>query len=633
MKKPQRQTVVHLMDRHVAIVEASRRRDKIAIDRLALYPLEKPLRRCASPEERRARATEALREGARRCGAKLGDVALVMPQGEAKARFARLPATETAEIDQMARFEIEKAIPFGRETHVSDAVTLRRGGVEGSDVLMFAIDAPELDSATRAVDHAKARVETTFPSGWGLYSLYRRQAAKAIAERRESGGKGGVCHLVANLGLDNVELILARDGMPIVVRSPAFGLDKLLLKLREGFSPIVRLSSGVEINVVDFEPLDLRDFPVGQDDPAAPVPTAGAADPMISATMSSGIWTTLPSEEAVSAWAARLGQEIHRTLQFARTDFGFEKLDGGYLVGPGAATKGLAAHLSEKFGAPFLPLDPFGGMQPPREPGTVAPIRSTAPAAAPAAASPGKQEKAPAPVGVAATLSPVEAGLFADAIGATLELMEPEFESGPDLTPAWYRAQVATGAKQRSLGVTAAIVAGLLATAFLYFNLRLGHQENYMEQIREDNARMEPLAAQLADKEKKLEIVKRHVENKITPLALMDAINQLDVVRRKRVRFVKFEFLRGEELILGGHAIAYNDVNDLQDSLERNRAFFTRVDNRGQAPQSLSHDRNVISFELVCRLRSIAPGAEGGASRSSRRPLGGAPAGLARYGG
>jgi Tfp pilus assembly PilM family ATPase len=613
-----RATAIAPSSRFILLAEATRGRSGLAFSRLAALPLDGPLRRASEPEARQAQIGEALREGLKRLKLKPDDVLLAIRQAETKTRFARLPASTPDEIEQMARFEIEKAIPFDRERHVSDAVALRTLGLEGADTLMEAVDSPVLDAALKGLDRAGIFAETTTAAGWGLYCLWRRAAQQASATKPapkkedassaeksaspkpvaslESDGSPGPDsgrRLVAYLGLGGVDVILIQNGLPVYTfHSSAGGLEKLLRKLREGGTLQAKHATGLEVDLANFATL----MPSAEEEAKAAA-SAPAVDPTAT---SSNLWAIIPGDEAVFSWATRLLQEIKRGIQFAMDQGDFGPLDEIFILGPGAVVKGLDLYLGNNLGAPASRLDPLGGMAPPARPATQKPFE-------------GREGLA-----VRAGWPEAELELFGEIAGVALNALEPEFGDF-DLTPEWYRAQRERGVKRRSQLVTAVIAAAALGTVGYYLNLNHQYQQNYMDQIRAENENLAPYAKIVSEKRDKLGIVKKHVEDKYTVLAVLDMLNQLAVIKDRRARLTQLEFERGEEVVLRGHAKSLADINEFQDALEDRRDFFAEVQNRDNTPRALSGGRNFYSFDLVCRLRSIASSRSGSRGESGGR--------------
>jgi hypothetical protein len=140
-----------------------------------------------------------------------GRIGLVLP--DPLARVALYPASELkarrrAEVEELIRFRLRKAVPFDiREASVA---WLDLGSLRGGEamVLVAAIFRPVLEGYERLCEAAGLEP--------GLVELCGLALLRAAASRQAAGD-----HLLANWDEDYVSLILTRDGAPLLMRTLA----------------------------------------------------------------------------------------------------------------------------------------------------------------------------------------------------------------------------------------------------------------------------------------------------------------------------------------------------------------------------------------------------------------------------
>jgi len=554
---------------------------------LLMLPFKERLAKTDEPEKRRLQITETLREGLTKHAWELPSATLALRAVEAKTRGTRLPSSEPAELAQMAKFEVEKLLPFDRARYLTGAIFARNVGLEGTDTLLVAMDGALVEAGIKGLEGAGVATERTTLGTLGLVALAKNAA----------GGKREGVELIVHLGLDAMDLIVMRDGAPDWMRGAPSGLARAAAKLIASGDASVDLDhAGIRMM---REPLFAISQALHSDDAVSKATAteqvggdtnAFTTKVVLAATAS----TKSPEQEALASWLARTMQEVRRTIESGRSQGLWPNVDRILLSGSGAVlVQGLAEHLAKWSGVPTEVLPAWGGLAMPKR---VVP--------------PPADAKSKALTLVAEPWSEIEASLAQVAAGCLLEaLHQADAKPGAtlDLTPEWYLQQRQTERRRRSSIVTGAIALVLVVAAMLYLTLRSSYEAEYIDALRADNELMRPLAEGVTDKEEKLAIVRKHVENKFGAIAVLDLINQLDVVVKGRVRLLRFEFRRGEEMTLRGQAETYADINDFQDSLEKHRDFFTQVINRGQEPRELSQGRKVIQFDFVCYLQALNP--------------------------
>jgi type IV pilus assembly protein PilM len=238
-------------------------------------------------------------------------VALCLARQQAIIRCVQLPATDPAELAQMARFEAERHIPFNAERHCVGFHVMRSKGVEGSEVLLGAMDGPIVDSALAAIQGGGLR-----PGGISISStclvnvLLSQQAPDRFAERVQA---------IVGIGLDSMDLVFVQQGRVCYARSVA-------MDLRGALEAVARGPHAAE---------------------AAAPPSDPAKLAMAACLIDCQRLDQAPGAEALTRWIDRVGQEIQRTYDFARREMKCPPIQAIALTGEGAFLRGLDRLLAE----------------------------------------------------------------------------------------------------------------------------------------------------------------------------------------------------------------------------------------------------------------------------------------------
>lgn len=203
-------TAVEVRARSVGVVRLARERDGLALTSAACLELPEGTVRLSMTEPNIADPAAfraALGAALERAGVlNAGRVALVLP--DPVARVALLPAAEvsarrSAEVDELIRFRLRKAVPFDiREARVASIPA----GPAGSMVLAGAIFGPVL-----------AGYEEAFYA-LGLHPGLVELAGLALIEAAFRARTPGD-HILVNWDDAYVSLVLARDGWPALIRT------------------------------------------------------------------------------------------------------------------------------------------------------------------------------------------------------------------------------------------------------------------------------------------------------------------------------------------------------------------------------------------------------------------------------
>ncbi len=254
--------------------------------------------------------------------------AMALPKQQGIMRTVTLPSTDPAELAQMARFEIERYIPFHAERHCSGYHLMRKMGVEGSEVVLAAIDGPVVQ---RAVDAAMAA--DLSPDGVTLSSI---ALCNAMMFSRRDWLQGKTV-AVLSIGLDTLDLVLMTDGRILFARSVAIDL-RSVLEARLGWG---------------------GDNPKSRPDLAHLAHMARMTDCMkvhMQAGESDG------NDALLAGWLGRIVQEIRRTYDFARREMKCPPVEAVMITGEGAILNNLDEYFRANVDAEVVVVNPLAGL-------------------------------------------------------------------------------------------------------------------------------------------------------------------------------------------------------------------------------------------------------------------------------
>jgi len=195
------------------------------------------------PQARDHLRAEALRDGLKAAGIRVTSAIMVIPKRNATLRYAVLPSTDDNELAKMARFEAERHIPFNAQRHVVSHCVMRKDGLQGSHVLLAAVDSPELNEVREMAAVAGFDIEAVDISSLGHYNVLTAQAPPEFRDQTV-----GYLHV----GLFAADITLVSDGMLLFTRSVPYGIDRVLGDLRE------LLPDGLTLTQQDLRTVDLR---------------------------------------------------------------------------------------------------------------------------------------------------------------------------------------------------------------------------------------------------------------------------------------------------------------------------------------------------------------------------------------
>ena len=147
---------------------------------------------------------------------------LVLPKHAVTARSVFLPSTEEEELRGMVEFEAHKIIPFNVERHIVSHTVLSRKSIQGTRVLIAAVDQPIVEESLHILTHAGIEPSVVDVSSLALTNAWRREHPETPSE--------GLCALV-NVGSVYTEITLINNGSLVTTRSALHGVNDLLESL------------------------------------------------------------------------------------------------------------------------------------------------------------------------------------------------------------------------------------------------------------------------------------------------------------------------------------------------------------------------------------------------------------------
>lgn len=423
---------------------------------------------------------------------------LALPKQQAILRLVQLPATDRAELAQMARFEAERHIPFHAERHSTSFHVMQSKGVEGSEVLLAAVDGPIVKRALRWNVELGLKPNGISLSSTALVNSLLYHKAGQIADKTVA---------ILSLGLDSLDIVLMNKGRVLFARSATMNL----LSLLESWLG-VQAEAGVS---TPFDParLAMAARMINCLDPEGHYNKTNTSAPL--------------SDEApslVHSWLNRLLQEIRRTWDFARREMQCPPIDMMFLTGEGATLSHLDEFLSKNIDQEVEAFNPIEGL----------------------AQAKGLQ----LPFGGMELALPFGAAIAGDLDGGYRI----------DLTPNDYYRTLERKRTIRHLGVTAVLLLvtlGLSAACYLRHNdIQSRRWHVYQEMIDE----MRPRVSELKEMQVKLGIIKNFINDKNSALAILDSITRPSMIP-SRVSLNSIEYEKGDTVHIEGMAKNIPDIN------------------------------------------------------------------------
>jgi len=528
----------------------------------------------------------ALREALRSRGWRPREMVLVLPKNMVTLRLVTLPSTHDAELAEMARFEAQKHIPFNVERHVISHAILRKEDVEGSLVLIVAVDRAVLEEPLAICREARLDLASACVSSLALVEALLLDPPAGLQEQTFA---------LVNLGWTTVDITIMSGGLVRFTRSGTMGVGRIapLLEEASGGRPLRqeglealdalapegffthaarprRRAAPTTYSVDDFVEEEL-------DAPALQAASTAATVAAVSADELPAVELTGPAGE-VAKWLGRIVQEIQRTHTFAIREFECPEVGLVYLAGIGSYITNMDKYLEQHMRCPV------GRIRPPAsiEFATV------------------KDRHLP------------EAWReFAVAIGAVAGANLPPI----NLLPPEYTEGIRIKKRRRALAVTGSLVVLLIALCTGYAVRWVHDQGKLLEKLRKENKHLAPKVAELRDKERRLRIVEQNVKDPFSAAAILDTITRIEMVTRRQVALLDYHYIKNEGVMLTGHArgnpekgtFGAAEVEHFVSELEKTKCFPGGISIKSRSPFPLPTNRGeVTKFDLDSRFSKPA---------------------------
>lgn len=477
-------------------------------------------------------------------------VLLSLPKQQGIIRSVLLPSTDEDELAQMAQFETERHIHFHQERHCTGYHVMRSLGVEGSEVLLGAVDGPVIQRALGGLLGAGLQVEGITLSTIGLVNAVLRGRSEWAAGRTVA---------LLNVGLEALDIVLLTDGRVRYARSVSLPLRQVLEQWSGNVTgdgsartPIDRLA--VAARMIDCLDLDAHYAPSS----ASPGGEAGPA--------------------AVRTLIERLLTELRRTYDFARREMKCPPIEAIALSGEGALLRNLPQYMNVNLSIDVQVVNPVASL-------------------------PGAAQHKFAFDGLEYALA-LGAALGALPAG-TLEGTESLYRL--DLVPTEHYRAIARRHTMKRLALTgllALFAAGLSAGAW-------SRSQTIRSQAYDDyhslNRKMSGEVDELQEMSKKLAIINDFVNDPNSALGVLSSVAGSSSIPQ-RVSLSSFEYIKGEQLQLQGDALQIPDVNAFLNDLRATKHFGENIESSWE-PGEL-YRQPLYRFKLTLPFEAEKPAAK-----------------------
>ncbi|MBN1868657.1 pilus assembly protein PilM [Candidatus Sumerlaeota bacterium] len=510
----------------------------------------------------------AIRQALKSADLKLREGSALIPKQWVTLRIVTLPSADPAELSEMARFEAERHIPFHAERHVVSHHVLRVEGIQGSQVLIAAVDGPPAVEITSTLEAAGIQLTALDVSTAALAN------ALLYSGRWDPETDPTVCQI--DVGLEAIDMTILHDGIPIFARSIALGIDRVVASLLPG-EVAENLSPG-DIRGLDL--LQMRDSDRGEESQDDSSSAASAARHRL--------------------WHERLVHEIRQTFEFARRQFDCHPLSKIFLSGPGADLGGLERILRTSLGVEPVKIDPFDRPDASRTGG-----RTGEPQALGIDSNAGAWMDAPWALASAA------GALLRETWGQAIRI---------DLLPPSYVSKRIGSRRRRSLLTTAGLAAALAISLWVLAYQTIERRQNLLEFYADRIERNKPRVAEIAYRQTVVKILKENSSRKDSALSILNTLSGWDDLFDEsdmKVSIGRFDYDVGKgqgSLVISCRARGYPELFQFMQKLYETGYFAGQPTRDDPRFETVPHMRSVQVLSCKVRCRFLSEG-----SRTQRR--------------
>lgn len=541
------------------VIAETAKNDRISVKSVSSFALPHPDDLVVRAAER----AQALRDHLKSQRINLKNAVVVIPKNYVMARSVTLPSTVDSEIAGMARFEADRHIPFNAERHIVSYHVLARQGMQGSDVLLAAVDRPIAQEYLDICVKAGLTVTSITVSSLAMFNAFAATEKTALADRTV---------MVLNIGKGATDLVIATNGNVNFTRGSTSGVSRLMADLTEATGKPVTVADLAEMDALEPQlyfkgetqappPLPgMYDVLPGQEDD---LPTDGSANeppPLSFEAVPPPSAAVAPQNKPAavfSDWLNKLLQEVRRTYEFASREFNVPMVNHIYLCGEGAVIKRVADYFQANFNVDAAVFDPLQGAEVARK------IRKSTEA-------PGRQ--------------------YAVAIGGAVP--RQPYTIHINLLPGSYTDARSAKRQQLSYIVTGVLALAALVAGFMYLSDAFARKRALLNQLEDRNRADSARVTDLRTKSDRLRIIRENVQDDKGAIDVLRILSE-KVYFPEQVALTSFDYKRGDFVKLQGDATDLQNANKLINDL-RSTGFFAEALLDNTVPNKLLRGRPQI---------------------------------------
>lgn len=568
-------TAIELTERECKLAQVAHRKEGIVVENLLQIEFKGQTETAAVDSANNAalRAAE-IQKRLKKARWKPGKVTLSVPKNLITTRFVRLPSTHPQELAKMARFEAGRHIPFNIDRHIISHHIFRLDELKGSELLIAAVDSAVLEEMLSVIRSAGLKVDSVDVSTLGLYNYYRliqQSADKShqIPTTEQKEAKWSTT--IINIGQLTTDIVITQEGKLLFNRSCSVGIAKLLEELHSCLSEEISSEKDIlaEVDVVRLEEslqlfFDSQPSQKPQPDPDKPVGNQ-PLQVLFSTDKSPAV---KKSAEIIRQWLERLLLEIRRTYDFAKREFDCYPPRELYLAGEGRSLKNIEQFFHLNLGVNTHFLNPVNDLR---------------------LANPELISRIPQP------------SAFVASLGSALREMVPGAIK-INLIPETYVKRELALRRRTSYIVQGTMILAIIILGIIFVSQQLSYRHRLLEWYMKENKTLKPIMEELIDKEKKLRIIHKHIRDKRSALAILEAISQFEFMPQK-VALTNFKFEKEGNVILNGHALSIKELNLFESALEKSDLFESIITKERATTTLPGRAPEVYVFTITCQVK------------------------------
>ncbi|MCX7765414.1 MAG: pilus assembly protein PilM [Candidatus Sumerlaeia bacterium] len=573
-------TAIEMTERECKIAQLTRRKEGLFIENLLhiTFPVQDENPESASSHKAKAKRASTLQQAFKQARLKPGKVTLLVPKNLVTTRLVQLPSTDPDEVTKMDRFEAGRHIQFNIERHMLSHHILEVDELKGSTVLIAAADSSVFQDMIDVINDAGLKLTTVEVSTLGLYNYYlfiRRQSSQIVSSAVSEPTSDKFSTALINIGSLTTDIVITQDGKMLFNRSCSVGVAKLREELQSYLPAEYPVSS---LPLSEFDILHLQqslENLLGISSTASPDNTetklteeTGEASTLRVEFPSNKVINIKSMVDIVQQWLQRLLLEIRRTYEFARREFDCYPAREIFLSGEGALFKNIEQFFLVNLGVKTYFLNPIKDL----------PLT--------------KPEL---------SITVTYPQIYVECLGSLLRQFTPEAIK-INLIPEIYVKRELAQQRRTSYLTQGTLIFAIIILSVIYLYQQITYRERLLNWYLEQNKKLSPAVTELTDKGKKLAIIQKHLRDKRSALAILDAISQFEFIPQ-RVSLTNFQYEKDASVQLNGHALSIPDLNLFESSLDKT-GFFTSVTTKQRSTTTLpGRSQEIYAFTIVCELK------------------------------